>query len=97
MDKKNIYLTERLIWYLTIFLIAAFNIFDSSSVISLILFGTTLAILIIGTIHRHGKFPFFIARYQLFVVFFCFFCLASSFWAWSSSLAIEKGITILRY
>lgn len=94
MDKERIYLSERIIWYLTIFLIAAFNIFDSSSAISLILFGTTLAILIVGAIHRHGKFPFFIDRYQLFVSFFGFFCLASSLWAWSSSLAIEKGITI---
>lgn len=73
MDKERIYLSERIIWYLTIFLIAAFNIFDSSSAISLILFGTTLAILIVGAIHRHGKFPFFIDRYQLFVSFFGFF------------------------
>lgn len=94
MDKERIKLSERIIWYLTIFLIAAFNIFDSSSAISLILFGTTLAIFLFGAIHRHGKFPFFIDRYQLFVLSFCFFCLLSSLWAWNAWLAIEKSITI---
>lgn len=88
-------LDEKLIWLLTTFLFASFIIFDTSSWISLILFATTVAILLLDAMQGRGVIRPTLGSFHVFVLCFSLFCFASSLWATNSNAAIGKGTTIL--
>lgn len=94
IDKDN-RLSEKIIWYLTIFMFASFYIFSNNTRGSLILLCITTAIFVISSLQNKMKFRFKLTFFHIFVVSFAVFCLLSSFWAWNSSYSVEKGITVV--
>lgn len=90
-DKR---LSEKIIWCLTVFLFSSFFIFDGNTLISVILFGITMAIFAISACQTHFKIWFPIKPFHIFVMLFLIYCIITSLWAIDSAAAIEKGITI---
>lgn len=96
MYLNRVVITEKLIWLLTVFLIASFYIFDTVSFGSIILLGTTIFVFILDEVQKKGQVKLKCEDYCFFVLLFAGYCFISSIWAWDSSLSFGKGITILK-
>ncbi|EOU1884069.1 MAG: O-antigen ligase family protein [Clostridium perfringens] len=86
--------SEKIIWILTVILFALFYILDTNPNISYILFGVTILIFILSAYDSKGKIRIKITSFQVLVFMFSLFCIISSIWSYSATLAIEKGVTI---
>lgn len=86
---------DRLIWFLTVALMASFLIFNTNSIGSIVLFTISLLLFLISAAQTNMKVSLQIGPMHIMVLFFGLYCLASAIWAWNSWYAVEKGITIL--
>ena len=88
-------ISNKLIWLLTVFLIASFYIFESYSWGKYIL--AVVAVLVFSiSFFKDGRISFIIQPFHFFVLFFAFYCFVSSIWAWSMDEAISKAFTIFQ-
>lgn len=88
-------ISDRFIQLLTIFLLSSFYIFASTSWGSYIMIGVTVAIFFLSAGQDNFRINWNLDRFQLGILIFFFFTLASSVWAWSSRASIDKAITII--
>lgn len=92
LNEKRI--SEKIIWLLVTFLFASFTIFDTNSLVSIILLGITIIIFVLDVYQCHGKLKFKITSFHILNLLFCFYCFFSSLWAIRPNQAISKGTTV---
>ena len=93
-NKKKSSPFDNIIWFLTVVLFASFSIWGSNIYISYILFGITLCIFGVTVIKQRGKIVLEFDSFHQHVLAISIFCIISAVWAWNSSNAISKGVTI---
>lgn len=94
MKEKNT-ISDRIICVLLSFMIMAFYIFETASWGRYVLFGITIFITLIYSANNGFKYRYILNRpFHIHIAAFTLFCFLSSIWAWNSSAAISKGITV---
>lgn len=85
-----------IIWLLTVVLFASFYIFESFTFGKYILAVISILIFVLSAGAKNNHLKFRMEPYHIFVILFALFCLTSSLWAWDSSAAVSKSITIFQ-
>ena len=96
MAKKNKYsISDVVICILISFMLMSFYIFETESWGRYVLFGITVIITLIYSGKNGFKLPFIFNRpFHMYISIFALYTFMSATWAWNSTLAISKGITI---
>lgn len=96
VDEENkLKLADIVICLIVSFMLMAIYLFELESWGRYIIFGCALLVALIYSFHRNYVFPIIFESFHSYVLAFAIFCFLSSVWAWNSSLALSKGITIL--
>lgn len=96
VDEENkLNLADIVICLIVSFMLMAIYLFELESWGRYVIFGCALLVALIYSFHRNYVFPIIFESFHSYVLAFAIFCFLSSVWAWNSSLALSKGITIL--
>ena len=86
---------DGIICVLLTFMIMSFYIFETASWGKYVVFVISVLIMLLYAWQNNFRIPLvFTKSFHVHVAAFAFFCMASSVWAWNSSLAMSKGTTI---
>lgn len=94
-SNKSNNLSDKIVWLLTMLLLASFYIFASETWGAYIMLGTTIVIFFIYAYQREMKIPKRLDKFHYVILAFIAYVAMSSIWAQDSILSLEKAITLI--